>query len=164
MNRISSIIKIKKEIDNDPTLTSLIKNEVIKFIASSTEKGYENYSVFEYYLNDKSCSLSGENLIILEYCDDGTYKFVSELEYNKFLWLDLDMSNDATELRKLIYRDETLDTLEPGTLKCLGHYANAYRLWLFQYKNTYVLLGDLGNGHYSFYKEVKDLSEAPVDY
>lgn len=164
MSRISSIIKMEKEIEHDPTLTSLIKNEVIQFIASSTEKGYENYSVFEYYLNDKSCSLSEENLIILKYCDDGTYQFVSELEYNKFLWLDLDMSKDATELRERIYFDQTLDNLKPGTLNCIGHYAKAYRLWLFQYKSTYVLLGDLGNGHYSFYKEVKDLSEAPVDY
>lgn len=164
MSRISSILKMKKEIENDPTLTSLINHEVIEFIASSMEKGYENYSVFKYYLNDKSCSYSEENLIILEYCDDGIYKFVSLLDYNSFLFLDLDMSKDATELRELIYCDDTLDNLKPDTLKCLGHYANAYRLWLFQYKNSYVLLGDLGNGHYSFYKEVKDLSDAPVDY
>ena len=67
------------------------------------------------------------------------------------------------ELRELIFLDRTLKNLKPGILTCIGHCADAYRLWLFQYKSAYVLLGDLGNGNYSFYKEVKDPADVPVD-
>ena len=37
MNLISKILKIKKEIENDPTLTSLIRNGTIEYIAQSAE-------------------------------------------------------------------------------------------------------------------------------
>lgn len=46
MNLISKILKIKKEIENDPTLTSLIRNGTIEYIAQSAERGYENFSIF----------------------------------------------------------------------------------------------------------------------
>ena len=163
MNLISKILKIKKEIENDPTLTSLIRNGTIEYIAQSAERGYENFSIFCYYPNEKAWTLDKDYMVLLEYADDGTYRFVSIIDYADFLWLNLDISKDAAELRELIFLDRTLKNLKPGILTCIGHCADAYRLWLFQYKSAYVLLGDLGNGNYSFYKEVKDPADVPVD-
>ncbi len=42
-------------------------------------------------------------MVLLEYADDGTYRFVSIIDYTDFLWLNLDMSKDAAELRELIF-------------------------------------------------------------
>lgn len=156
---IKQTLKMKEKIKNNPALTTLIEKNEIEFIANSTEEGYENYSVFSYQADDM------EFLVLLEKKENGNYEYFSVLPYNNFLLMDLDISKDAAELRMYLYCNDTMDNIPNGTsIRCLGHYANAYRLWLFQYKNAYVLLSDTGNGHYKFFKEIKDLSEAPINY
>lgn len=129
----------------------------LDFIGTCYGEGYENLSLFVFYDHD-------ETYVLLRDIGDGRYEFHKTVDYNDVSAIPVSMSDDALELKHYIEIDSTMDIVPMrNRLECYGHCAKYYRLWLFQYNTAFVLLGDLGNGHYKFYKEVLDLTDAPVD-
>lgn len=78
------------------------------------------------------------------------------------------MKSEAEELKALMVDRYTCISKElKNDLTLIGHCPEvSYFSWLFRYKNTYVLLIDMGNGYYSFDREIhdEDLKRLVVDY
>lgn len=74
------------------------------------------------------------------------------------------MSSEALELKTIMEYDSRLETISGDNLVCIGYCPNvSYFSWLFEFKNVYVLLTDMGNGYYTFDQEVDDISGLAVD-
>lgn len=78
------------------------------------------------------------------------------------------MKSEAEELKALMVDRYTWISKElKNDLTIIGYCPEvSYFSWLFRYKNTYVLLIDMGNGYYSFEREVSDeeLKRLVIDY
>ena len=137
----------------------MLRSNILFEVIKRFENNFKNFKVISFLADEK-----GNGTGLIKTSDGEECDFKVNMRNDLIITFFDDMSEDAFCLRERMKTDSCFETVSKKDLKIIGYLPeDGYNSWLFQYKNSYVLCYDDGNGWYSFGREIHDISKLYID-